>query len=233
LNTEWGFRVNTDFLIQTALASRRVADNVGGSIILKTRNSFKTQIWYFDNHYKMVRSRARTTTVLNISSSGKGENLDAATHNRQWYQKFKYVGEHIVSPYNHKAVDVYEGKDQEAQNIIMWKKHNGLNQKWKLVYLDDTDKEPVKGLNKQFGFFINRPFFLISAMPMGRCLTTNSANLLITSKKDNKTYKQQQFVFDGATKTILSNMWKTKAISINGSGKQAVTSMAATSARWW
>jgi hypothetical protein len=105
------------------LASRRVADNIGNSIILKTRNSFKTQVWYFDNQYKMIRSRAKTSFVLSISSNGNGENLDATSQNRLWYQKFKYVGEHIVSPYNHKAVDVYKKIDAEAQNIIIWKKH--------------------------------------------------------------------------------------------------------------
>jgi hypothetical protein len=116
----------------------------------------------------------------------------------------------------------------------MWKKHNGLNQKWKLVYLDDTDKEPVKGLNKQFGFFINRPFILISAMPMGRCLTTtNASNLIITAKRDGKAYKQQQWYFDGATKTINNNQWKNKDISINGSGKQSTINMSAITARWW
>lgn len=85
LNTQWGFRINTDFYIQTALASRRIADNIGNNLILKTRNSFKTQVWYFGNQYKMIRSRASTNNVLNISSNGNGENLDIAGQNRNWW----------------------------------------------------------------------------------------------------------------------------------------------------
>jgi hypothetical protein len=118
----------------------------------------------------------------------------------------------------------------------MYKKHNGLNQKWKIVYLDDTDKEPVKGLNKQFGFFINRPFYLISALPMARVLTTNSQNNLIVTKRPGTTSaaaKQQQFYFDGAKKTLTSNYWKNVSIEISGSGKSANTYMAGTNSRWW
>lgn len=62
---------------------------------------------------------------------------------------------------NNKAIDVYAGKDDEGQNVIVYNKHNGLNQKWNIVYLDTAAKAKGKGLNQQFGLFISRPFVLI------------------------------------------------------------------------
>jgi diphthamide synthase (EF-2-diphthine--ammonia ligase) len=39
---------------------------------------------------------------------------------------------------------------------------NGLNQKWKVIYMDKAAKTETKGLNEEFGFHINRPFYLVS-----------------------------------------------------------------------
>jgi hypothetical protein len=40
-----------------------------------------------------------------------------------------------------------------------------LNQKWKIVYVDQAPKVSTKGMNKYFGFYINRPFIMISQLP--------------------------------------------------------------------
>jgi hypothetical protein len=76
-------------------------------------------------------------------------------------------------------------------------KKNTAHQKWNIIY---THKivEKTKGFNKVFGFFINRPFVIISKLPMNRVITKHGGHLLISTlgKKD----KRQEFVFDQVSK---------------------------------
>lgn len=58
-----------------------------------------------------------------------------------------------------KAMDVTGGKDVEGQNVQVYGKHNGANQKWRVVYVDSSSDQE-KGLNKYFGFYINKPFYI-------------------------------------------------------------------------
>jgi hypothetical protein len=60
------------------------------------------------------------------------------------------------------ALDVYQGKDVEAQKVIVWKKHNGANQRWRVVYVDKSKKEATSGFSKEWGFYINRPLYFRS-----------------------------------------------------------------------
>jgi hypothetical protein len=43
------------------------------------------------------------------------------------------------------AIDVYQDKDVEGQNVILHTKNNGLNQKWKIVYVKGAPKAPTEG----------------------------------------------------------------------------------------
>jgi hypothetical protein len=49
---------------------------------------------------------------------------------------FRLEGEHVINVKSGKALDVYGGQDKEMQNVINWPKHNGNNQKWKVVFCD-------------------------------------------------------------------------------------------------
>jgi hypothetical protein len=70
---------------------------------------------------------------------------------------------------NKKVIDVQGGRDTEGQNVLVWNKHGKVNQRWRIIYVD-SKQDQVKGLNKDFGFFINRPFYIVSKMPMGRVI---------------------------------------------------------------
>jgi hypothetical protein len=95
-------------------------------------------------------------------------------------------GQHIVNVKNKKCFDVKGGKDAEGQTIWVWRKHNGLNQRWRIVYLDKKDDDRTKGMNKDFGMEINRPFFLQSRMPRKRVVRTNSNNVTIQTIAVNR-----------------------------------------------
>jgi len=77
----------------------------------------------------------------------------------------------------------------------MWNKHNGANQKWNVIYTDSIEKPDYKGLNKDFGFEANRPFYIVSRMAMNRVIEwRGSGNILITKHAGRNT---QKFIFDG------------------------------------
>ena len=90
---------------------------------------------------------------------------------------------------------------------MVYKKHGGANQRWKVVYLDQDKGDQTKGLYKDFGFHCNRPFYFVSRMPMNRVAQAQGANN-ISIMRYVKGRKYQQWFFNCADKTIRSNHWK-------------------------
>ena len=87
-------------------------------------------------------------------------------------------------------------------------------------------------MNKEFGFYINRPFYLVSRLWFHRVVETNASNVFLKRWVKNK--KQQQFFFDGKTKTIRSNYWKNYAMWIPSNGGANDLRMTSTiNSRWW
>jgi len=63
------------------------------------------------------------------------------------------------------------GVDAENRNIVVENKNNKVHQRFRVVYVEDYEKEPTKGqLNKKFGLYVDRDFYVISALPDGRYL---------------------------------------------------------------
>jgi hypothetical protein len=95
----------------------------------------------------------------------------------------------------------------------MWKNTNSVGQTWKLLYIEEM-KPILKGqLDKTFGLYVKRPFYILSQLPMGRALSVvEGRNIIIRRKKDED--KDQQFYFDGVTKTIKSVSHHTRCLDI-------------------
>jgi hypothetical protein len=82
-----------------------------------------------------------------------------------------------VNPSNNKVLDVTGNKDEEGQAVGVANRNGSqANQRWKIIYLDQADKIRTKGFNKEFGFHINRPFYLRSRLPMKRIAECHGAN---------------------------------------------------------
>jgi hypothetical protein len=64
-----------------------------------------------------------------------------------------------------------------------------VHQKWRIIYVDEYEKEPTKGqLNKKFGLYVERDFYVISALPDGRYLDViNNRNMVIKTKNGRNT----------------------------------------------
>jgi len=65
---------------------------------------------------------------------------------------------------------------------------------------------------------------------MRRFIEVVDDNLVISSRKDSQT---QQFVFDGATKTLVSVAFPERSIDIENSGTSSNARMWETNSRWF
>lgn len=73
-------------------------------------------------------------------------------------------------------------------------------------------------MNKEFGLYINRAFYIVSKLPMHRVIDIRGGrNVVIKSRVVGR--KTQQFVFDQKTKTIQSVAFKGKGLEIQNEGR--------------
>jgi hypothetical protein len=56
---------------------------------------------------------------------------------------------------------------------------------WNVMYVDAAKKAPTKGLNKDFGFHINRPFYIVSKLPFNRVVECVGANNVMQKRWRN------------------------------------------------
>jgi len=92
----------------------------------------------------------------------------------------------------------------------MHNKHNGANQRWRIIYVDQF-KEQTKGLIEEFGLFANRPFYIRSRLPnrrMAECYS--NANVIQRRWRNNET--AQQWIFDPTAKVIRSKKWNNRVL---------------------
>jgi hypothetical protein len=85
----------------------------------------------------------------------------------------------------------------------MHKRHNGANQRWKIIYVDKAESVLTKGVDEDFGFHRNRPFYFRSRMPFQRVAECVGANNVVL-KRWRKNVLGQQFYFDPKSKTLRS-----------------------------
>lgn len=112
-----------------------------------------------------------------------------------------------------KVLDVAGSRDVNNNDVVVWSRHNGLNQQWDVVYTD----EPEPPVN----FIPNKPFVLINQMRGKRLLTLSESNFVVQSRNNSP---EQLFKFDPATKTIkmFSNQLHSLALSHAGKSRNLV-----------
>ena len=144
---------------------------------------------------------------------------------------FKYESPYMIKRQNAKVMDVSGGKDNENANIIMYKKHSGLNQQWDVIYADQYEKEPTKGqLNKKFGLYVERPFYVVSKLKSGRYLDLiNNRNMVIKTRNGRKT---QIWWFDQKSLTIKTKL-NNQSWDIQNSGRTNNMQIWSTNSGWW
>lgn len=129
-------------------------------------------------------------------------------------------------------MDVVGGQDKEGQNVQVYSKNTGIGQRWNIIYLDKKGKGLKKGqLNRGFGFYVERPFFIQSRLPMRRVLQVVGSNVVIKTLVRNR--NTQKWVFDQKSKTITSLAYRNKCFDIQNSGRSANLHVATINSRWF
>ena len=93
---------------------------------------------------KTIKSVSYNYRSFDIQNAGRSQNLQIWNTNSRWFQLFRLKGQHIVNERG-KCLDVHGGYDHENRNVIVYNKHNGANQRWKIRYVDTLKPEPKKG----------------------------------------------------------------------------------------
>jgi hypothetical protein len=101
-----------------------------------------------------------------------------------------------------------------------------------IIYLDKAEPIRTKGFNKEFGFHINRPFYIRSRMPMQRIAECHGANN-VWLKRWRRNVRAQQWYFDEVSKTLKNNYWKTHSLDIQSNGNSSNIRCTRTNSRWW
>jgi hypothetical protein len=79
--------------------------------------------------------------------------------------------------------------DAENRNIMVNNRgKNELRQQWDIVYVDQYS-EPKKGeMNSDFGLYVERDFYVVSALPSGRYLDLiNNRNMVLKTANGRRT----------------------------------------------
>jgi len=130
-----------------------------------------------------------------------------------------------------KVLDVSGGVDAENRNLIAFKKHGKINQQWDIIYVDEWKGEPTKGqLNKRFGLYVERDFYVVSSLPDNRYLDLiNNRNMVIKIPNGRRT---QVWYFHQQSLTIRTR-YNNQSWDIKSSGKTNDMQIWSTNSGWW
>ena len=140
----------------------------------------------------------------------------------------------IVNIKNPNSMEVYQNRDVENQNIVMSRRSGKTHQLWDIIYVDEFKGEPKKGeLNEDFGFYVERPFHIVSMLPRRRYLQrvdpASSQEIVI---KQPNSYKSQVWWFDQRSLTIKCQ--KTgQSLNINNNGRSNNLNTRNTQSNWF
>jgi hypothetical protein len=127
-----------------------------------------------------------------------------------------------------KVIEVQGGIDAENRNLVVMPRNGKTQQRWKIIYADEYQREPIKGeLNKKFGLYVERDFYVVSALKSNRYLDLiNNRNMVIKTPNGRKTqvwyfhqqsltirtrYNNQSWDIKSAGRTNDMQIWSTNS----------------------
>ena len=176
----------------------------------------KSQQWYYYPKDKTIRNKNWTSYFMDITNNGNSNDLriNSSSQNR-WWQMFTMQGAYLVNAKG-KVMEINQGKDNHwAELKVGTKNGNAIHQQWDIVYVEDWPEEPKKGeLNKEYGMYVERPFYIVSQLATHRYLdTVDNTNLVI--KHDMFNRNTQVWYFDQKSLSIRSKA-NNKCIRVKG-----------------
>lgn len=230
-NSEYGFDIARDFYIVSRMPMNRVVTTQNGNnmqirTLSDDRNDNK-QKWFFDNVSKTIKSRQWPDKSITVS----GGWLYMRPTNSRWFQLFKYKNGNIRNIKDKRVMDVSNYQDTEGRAVGIYRRHNKSNQQFDIVYVDEMPAMLKKGeKNEKFGFYIERPFYIISQLPGGRFLDVRGNNLVINSRSESK---MQQWQYNERTRTVQNIGRPNWSLDIRSAGRSKNMQIWHTNSGWW
>jgi len=82
-----------------------------------------------------------------------------------------------------RALDVSGNRDRDNQNVIVFKRHNALNQQWDIVYVDSLQPDLTAGdWWPAFGMYVEKEFSIVTKLSSGRYMDLVGDNLVIKTR---------------------------------------------------
>lgn len=129
-----GFKVNKPFRLLSKMRGRRAITRSGSSVVIRDLNkSSNDQLFVFSSSGS-IEPKVDKSMSLDIGENGHGRWLTWTKNKNIWEQHFQLKDEYIVNERN-LVLEVIGGRDQNNATIAVWKKHNGLNQRWIVDYV--------------------------------------------------------------------------------------------------
>jgi hypothetical protein len=148
---------------------------------------------------------------------------------------FRLEDEYIRSFNKEKYLNVQGATDTEGRHIQCNEKKTGkIHQQWDVVYVDQWKGEPTKGeLNEDFGFYVERPFHIISLMKPYRYMEVIGRPPFQPSVKRRNGQQGQKFWFDQKSLTIKTPINPGWSFNISGNGRGEKLQVSGTNSYWW
>jgi len=207
-------------------------DIAGNSLVVKRKNGTKTQNWIFHDDKRTIESLEFPEMSLAVHASGKNRHLTVGKTTNQWFQQFRYINGNIVNQRG-LVLEVEGNQCREGQQVLVWKKHNGRNQRWLVKYGENNGSDlQTKGKDRYYGLVIDEPFYAWSKANSKLTIEViGGKNLAVKPFERNK--QSQQFFLDASTKTIKSVAYKDLSWNIENTGNSSNMQVSKSMRRWW
>lgn len=233
LYAAYNLHLGRPFYIRSRLPMQRVVTVVGKrNLVLKTMDRTNpSQVFFLDPSSKTIKSVANDHSSIDIQGGGSSANVQIWTTSGRWFQLFRYdKSGAFVNVKDGRALDVSGNRDRENQNIILFKRHNSLNQQWDITYLDTLKADIKDGeYSPQFGMYIGKNFSIKTKLGSGRFVDVIGDQVVLKSRS---TRASQKWFFDFKTRTIKNSETK-KSLMISDSGKGNNLKLWNTNSEWW
>jgi hypothetical protein len=145
---------------------------------------------------------------------------------------FRYQGGYLVNEKG-KVIEAQNqnlNTDAENRNIQVNNRGSDIRQQWEIIYVDEYS-EPKKGqLNDKFGLYVERDFYIVSALPSGRYVDLiNNRNMVLKTANGRRT---QVWYFDQTSKTIKTRL-NNQSWDIKSAGRTRDMQIWSTNSRWF
>lgn len=121
-------------IISKMRGARAITRSKNNLIIRDNKKNDADQLFVFDSQTGSIQPKRDHNVSIEIADAGRNRYAQLNKERDIWFQHFQLRGEYIVNERS-LVFDVAGGQDKNGQSVFVWKRHSGLNQKWRIDYV--------------------------------------------------------------------------------------------------